>query len=684
MIETIVEHLDLKRALLERVDSVRRPGAVVSSNTSGLSIAGLADGRSDDFRRHWLGTHFFNPPRYRPLVEIVPGPDTDPAVVTAMSGFADRRLGTNVVLARDTPGFIANHLALYGLVRIFEALAGGRYTVEEIDAITGPAFGRPKSATFGTADLAGLDVLALVTRSLAERLPHEDGRRAWRLPPFVDDMLERGWIGDKAGRGFYERRDTAGGGSEIWTLDPAAMQYRPRRVPRLASLESAESIDDLGERARRLFTGRDRVGEFLRATLAPALLHAASVAPDIAHSIDDCDRALQWGFGWALGPFELWDAIGIRQVLAATPASGTAVPPPIQARLDAGRHRFRDQALGPVSPEFRILRYASARARIVKKNAGASLVDLGDGVLAVDLHARMNVLGRDILEMLDAGVQEASRGHAALVIGTEAPDFSAGADLRLLLLDAQDSNWDAIDATIRAFQAMTSSIRYADVPVVVAAAGLSLGGGCEILLHADRVQAAGDLRAGLVEVGVGLVPAGGGTAEMLARSLAHLAHPLADPLPFVRRAFDIIASARVSGSAPDARHIGYLRGSDRITMNRDRLTFEAKALALSRAREGYQRPVPAAAIQVGGDAVRAALELDVLLARRAGRITDHEALVRRKLAWILAGGSLPHATTVGEAYLRDLEREAFLSLCGEPRTIERMQHTLKTGKTLRN
>jgi 3-hydroxyacyl-CoA dehydrogenase len=684
IVEAVVERLDVKRALLERVDAARRPGSVVSSNTSGLSVAALANERSGDFRRHWLGTHFFNPPRYLSLLEIIPGPDTDPVIVTAMSSLVDRRLGKNVVIAKDTPGFIANHIAVYGLVRILEALASGHCTVEEIDAITGPALGRPKSATCRTLDIAGLDVLALVTRNLSERLAREDDRRAFALPPFVEEMLRRGWIGEKAGQGFYQRRQAANGGTEIWTLDPAAMEYRPRQFPRFASLESAETIDDPGERARRLFTGKDLVGEFLRATLAPTLVYTARVAPDIALSIDDCDRAMQWGFGWAQGPFELWDAIGIRQVLSAMPAPASAVPALVQAQLDAGRYRFRDDGLPPAGPERRILRSARERERIVRKGTDASLVDLGDGVLAVEFHSRMNLIGSETLEMLAAGVEEASRSFAALVVGTEAPHFSAGANLRVLLLDAQDSNWDRLDSMVRAFQRTISCLRYADVPVVVAASGLTLGGGCEILLHADRVEAGAELYAGLVEAGVGLIPAGGGTKEMLVRSLADLPDPLADPLPFVRRAFETIAFAKVSGNAPDARRLGYLRERDGLTMNRDRLMFEAKMLALGRVREGYRPPAPLTAIPAGGDGVRAALNLGIHLAWRAGRITDHDKLIGRKLAWIMAGGSLPHRTTVSEAYLLDLEREAFLSLCGERKTLERIQHTLETGKTLRN
>jgi 3-hydroxyacyl-CoA dehydrogenase len=645
IIEAVIEQADAKRALLERVDARRRIGSVVSSNTSGLSIAGLADGRSSDFRKHWLGTHFFNPPRYLPLLEIIPTADTDPAIVGSIRDFADRRLGKNVVIAKDTPGFIANHVAMHGLVRIFEALDAGAYTVEEIDAMTGAAIGRPKSATFRTVDIAGLDVLVHVANDLALRLPHGHGSQ-FRFPPFVHEMLARGWIGEKAGRGFYERRKDEGGNTDIWVLDPQKMEYRPRQPVRLPALDTAAELP-LHERMRKLFSGTERVAEFLHMTLPRSLRYAAEVAPDIAHSIDDIDRAMRWGYGWPLGPFELADAIG----LSDTP--------------------YRSSALGTASPELEILRSARERQSVVAANPGASLVDLGDGVLAVSLHSKMNAIGEDALTMLQRGVREASANFAALVVTAEGPNFSVGANLMLLLLEAQEGNWEDIDAMIRSFQTSTLGLRYSEVPVVVAPFGLALGGGCEIVLHADRVQSAAEVYIGLVEAGVGLIPAGGGTKEMLLRLGPE-------------KAFETIGFARTSTSAPEARRLGYLRDVDGWTMNRDRLVFDAKQEALKRVQEGYRPPARPSEIPVGGDALRAKLDLGVHLAWRAGRISDHDAAIGRKLSWILAGGSLPHTSKVSEDRLLDLEREAFLSLCGEPKTLERIQYTLKTGKTLRN
>ncbi len=685
VVEAVVERIDVKRDLLARVDAVRRPGSIVSSNTSGIPVAALAEGRSEDFRRHWLGTHFFNPPRYLRLLEIIPTPETDAAVIEAVRWFADHRLGKGVVIARDTPNFIANHIALYGVMRMIEVLTEGGYTVEEIDAITGPALGRPKSATFRTMDIAGLDVLALVVRNLYDRLPSPE-RDAFAVPPLLAQLIEKGWVGEKAGQGFYKRVKNAAGESEIHALDPAALDYRPPQPPKLGALDAAKSIDDTRERVRTLFAGRDKVGDFLRRTLAPTLVYTARVAPDIAHSIDDVDRVLQWGFGWELGPFELLDAIGIAEVAEAwraTVGADAPLPPLMADAIAGGANRVRQGGVAPQGPDLQILRSARDRERVVKRNAGASLVDLGDGVLAVEFHSKMNAIGGDTIQMLHAGVAEAERSFSALVVGNDAAHFSAGANLMLLLLEGQEGNWEEVDLMVRAFQGATSALRFAKVPVVVAPAGLTLGGGCEVVLHGDRVQAAAETYIGLVEVGVGLIPAGGGTKEMLARATEALPPP-SDLLPSTERVFETIGFAKVATGAADARAIGYLRDVDAISMNRDRLLWDAKQKALDRVREGYQPPVPRAAVRVGGEGVRAALVLGVHLAWRAGRIGDHDALIGRKLAHILSGGALPHATTVSEQHLLDLEREAFISLCGERKTLERIQHTLKTGKTLRN
>jgi 3-hydroxyacyl-CoA dehydrogenase len=684
VIEAVVERLDVKQSLFEKVERHRGEGTIVSSNTSGIPIAALAEGRSAAFKRHLIGTHFFNPPRYLRLLEIIPTADTGPAVTSTISRFADHRLGKGIVVARDTPNFIANHLGLFGVIQIFRVLARGEFTIEEIDAITGPALGRPKSATFRTMDIAGIDVLAHVARNLAERLDDERDRQMFALPPFVETLVTRGSVGAKSGEGFY-KKDAAG---EILTLDAATLTYRQKQAARLPALDAARSIEDPGERIRTLFTGQDKVGTFLRETLGSTLVYAARVAPGIAHSIDDVDRAMRWGFGWELGPFETWDAIGVQTVVDAYrargsgPAAADDLPPLVREALARGAFRGEGKRVPPAAADLTILRSAKEGNRVVRKNGGASLVDLGDGVLCVEFHSKLNTLGGDAIQMLQAGVKEAAANFAALVVANEAPNFSAGANLMLLLLEAQEGNWEDVDLMIRAFQAATMGLRYADVPVVVAPSGLTLGGGCEIALHADRVQAAAEAYIGLVEVGVGLIPAGGGTKEMLARAVDDVPAG-ADLLPPVQRVFETIGFAKVATSGPDAHRIGYLRDVDAITMNVERLIGDAKTRALARVPE-YVRPQPRAAVRVGGAGLLAALKLGVHLALRAGRISEHDAVIGRKLGWILAGGNAPHATTVTEQQLLDLEREAFLSLCGERKTLERMAHTLKTGKTLRN
>jgi 3-hydroxyacyl-CoA dehydrogenase len=682
VVEAVVERLDIKQALFARVDAARASHTIVTSNTSGIPIGALAEGRSEAFRRHFLGTHFFNPPRYLKLLELIPTPDTDPAVLARIADAGDRRLGKGVVVAKDTPNFIGNHIGLFAIARILDVWAEGRLTIEEIDAITGPAIGRPKSATFRTLDITGLDVLIHVARNLEGRVGAEQAR-AFAPPPLALAVAERGWIGEKAGQGFYRREKRPGGQSEILTLDPSTMTYRAQQKARFPSIDRARTIEDVGARVRALFLGDDPVGDFLRRTLGPTLLYTASVAPDIAHSLDDVDRAMRWGYGWDLGPIELADAIGLRTLVDACP--GVAVPPLVADRLAAGADTFRDGRRVPSPAGVVLLADARTRTPLVAGNPGASLVDLGDGVLAVELHSKMNALGGDAIAMLQKGVAIAEAQFAALVVSTDAVNFSAGANLMLILIEAQEGNWDEIELMVRSFQRATMGLRLSKVPVVVAPAGLALGGGCEIMLHGDRVQAAAETYTGLVEAGVGLIPAGGGTKEMIARATSHLTPgPATDLAGPIRTVFETIGFAKVSTSAADARALGLLRPVDRVSMNRDRVVADAKALALARVAEGYEAPVPRTTIPVGGAPVEAILKLGVHLARRAERLSDHDALIGRRLAHILAGGSLAGPALVSEQYLLDLEREAFLSLCAEPKTLARIKHTLDTGKPLRN
>jgi 3-hydroxyacyl-CoA dehydrogenase len=681
IIEAVVERLDVKQALFSKLAPHLGPRTIVSTNTSGIPIHQV--GQALPSRARFLGTHFFNPPRYLPLVELIPTPETDPSVVSVLRAFLDHRLGKGVVIAHDRPGFIANRIGMYGLARTLDLVAAGQFSIDEVEALTGVAIGRAKSATFRTADIAGIDIIAKVASDLELNL----GEQAFRMPPFIEAMVGEGALGEKAGRGFFQKRK-AGDGTEIHVRDVVTATYVPRVKPHFPSVESARSISDVRARVKALFLAKDRAGELLRAALGPTLLYAARVTPEIADSIDDVDRAMRWGFAWELGPFETWDAIGVREVLEALKVPTADAPELVREAVDKGKNTFRSVPLPPAEPDYAILSSARMADRsgtaVLRSNAAASLVDLGDGVLAVHLHSKMNAIGGDTLEMLEAGVATAASGYAGLVIGTDGPHFSAGANLMLLLLAAQEGEWEDIDLMVRSFQRATMTLKQSPVPVVAAVAGLALGGGCEIALHADRVQAAAESYIGLVEVSVGLIPAGGGTKEMLARTMDTAPEINGDLLPHAQRVFELIGFGKVSTSAPHARRLRYLREVDPVTMNRERVVADAKRLVLTRSAAGYQPPVPRSAIAVGGPDVYAALALGVHLARRAGQISDHDAVIGRHLARILSGGDVAHRTTLTEQQMLDLEREAFLKLTGEPKTLERIGHTLKTGKVLRN
>lgn len=681
IVEAIVERLEPKRALFERVDRQRGPDTIVGSNTSGLPLASLVEGRSEAFARHFVGTHFFNPPRYMPLVEVIPVAATSDDTISRVRHWLDVRLGRSVVVARDAPNFIANHIGLYGLFKVLQAWEQGTFDIDTIDALTGPTIGRPKSATFRTIDITGLDVATQVARNFAERTTDPSLRPLFAVGPRVSGLLERGWIGEKAGQGFFTRVRSAGGAADILVLDPATFEYVPRvPVARPALDALREQRGGVGGRIKALMLGSSEESAFTRATLGDTLLYTARVWQDIAHDIDDVDRAMRWGFGWDLGPFEIIDAVGITELLGVM---GAEVPPLLAESLAAGRNTIRATTFRAEPAHLLILAGARERQAVVDANSAASVLDTGDGIFAVELHSKMNAIGGDTLAMIQAGVARAEREGVGLIIGTQGPVFSAGANLMLVLMEAQEGEWDSIDAMVRAFQRTVLSLRDAQVPVVTAINGLTLGGATEMSLHASGVQAAAETYMGLVEVGVGLIPAGCGTKEMLWRANQQRPSKQADALPFVQKAFETIGFGTVSTSAAHARTLGFLRNGDGISMQRSRLHADARELVQARAA-GYVPGHAPAAIPVGGPDVLAALHLGVHLAHRAGRIGDHDATIGRKLAWILAGGNVPHAADVPESYLLDLEREAFLSLCGEPKTQERIAHTLKTGKTLRN
>ncbi|MDT5293384.1 MAG: 3-hydroxyacyl-CoA dehydrogenase [Acidobacteriota bacterium] len=701
IIEAVVENLEIKRRLYERVEQFRRPGSVVASNTSGIPIRQIAEGFSEDFRAHFLGTHFFNPPRYLHLVELIGTEWTKPEVSFAVYGFLDRRLGKGVVVAKDRPNFIANRIGTYGALVTLRTLAEDGYTIEEVDKMTGPALGRPKSATFRTFDIVGLDVLAHVARNLYEAVPEDEEREAYALPEFVERMVERRLLGDKTKGGFYQKRKGEGERKDIWTLDVASLEYRPPQKAKLPALDAAKNIEDTRARMKSLVWGTERVGRFLWKTMSRVLVYAANRIPEIADTVVEVDRAMKWGFGWELGVFEAWDAVGVEQSVARLKDEGRAVPPNVQRMLDAGATSFYKTENGqelyfdfqsgeymPVaqSPGVIVLKSLKDRTGVIKKNAGASLIDIGDGVACLEFHSKMNSIGGDTLQMLKAALAEVDKNFVGLVVGNQGQNFSVGANLMLVLLGAQEEDWDELDLAVRAFQQATMSLRYSPKPVVVAPFQMAFGGGCEMTLHADRARAAAETYIGLVEVGVGLIPGGGGTKEMLVRTLDSIPAGVteADPFPFVKRAFETIALARVATSAAEAKAYGFLREEDSFSMNADRLIADAKQEVLSLAATGYTQPRPRTDLLALGNAGLSTIKLGIHQLKRGGFISDYDAVIGEKLARVLTGGDLNHETRVSEQYLLDLEREAFLSLCGRRETQERIAHMLKTGKPLRN
>jgi 3-hydroxyacyl-CoA dehydrogenase len=701
VIEAIVENLDIKRKLFERVERFRKPGSVVASNTSGIPIRQIAEGFSEDFRAHFLGTHFFNPPRYLHLVELIRTEWTRPEVSCAVYGFLDKRLGKGVVVAKDRPNFIANRIGTYGALVTLRTLSEDGYTIEEVDKITGPALGRPKSATFRTFDIVGLDVLAHVARNLYEAVPEDEDRETYRLPEFVERMVNQGILGDKTKGGFYQMRKGEGGQKDLWTLDVATLEYRPRAAAKLPSLDAAKNIEDTRARVKSLFWGKDRVAEFMWKTSSRVFTYAANRIPEIADTVVEVDRAMKWGFGWELGVFEAWDAVGVEQVAAKLKEEGREVPANVQKMLDAGAASFYkteggqefyfDFASGeykPVAetPGVVVLKSLKDRTAVIKRNAGASLLDLGDGVACLEFHSKMNSIGGDTLQMLKTALSEVEKNFVGLVVGNQGPNFSVGANLMLVLLGAQEEDWDEIDLGVRAFQQATMSLRYSPKPVVVAPHQMTFGGGCEMTLHADRARAAAETYIGLVEVGVGLIPAGGGTKEMTVRALDSIPPGVteADPFPFVKRAFETVATAKVATSAAEAKALGFLRDEDSYSMNADRLIADAKQDVLALASGGYAPPRPRADVLALGNSALSTVKLGIHQLKRGGFISDYDAVIGEKLAKVLTGGDLNHETRVSEQYLLDLEREAFLSLCGQRQTQERIAHMLKTGKPLRN
>lgn len=721
IIEAVVENLDIKRDLLRKVEAVRRPGTIVTTNTSGLPVARIVEGFSEDFRRHWFGTHFFNPPRYMRLLEIIPTAETDHSAMETVKWFADVQLGKGVVFAKDTPNFIANRIGTFSVLNVMRLMQELDLSIEEVDALTGQAVGWPKSATFRTIDLVGLDILGHVVKNM-EKAGMQESPHTAALPDFMRQMLERKWLGDKTKGGFYKKAKGADGQEERLALDWKTLEYHPRQKPKFPALEMAKNVEDIGPRLRMLLglegsQKPDKAGTFLWSALCDLWNYSANRIPEISETVVEIDRAMRLGFNWELGPFELWDAAGVEATVARMKKEGHAVAANVEKLLSSGKKSwYEDDPELPSGRAFWNLNtnhyspvlvpqgvwsvtVAKKSGGVVKKNSGASLIDLGDGIGCIEFHSKMNSLGADIISLITQSLKPGGPGDHfdAFVMTNDAPNFSVGANLMLLLMSVQEEEWDDVDLAVRQFQGMTQAIKFSPKPVVVSPFGLTLGGGAEITLHAPARQPHAELYIGLVEVGVGLLPGGGGCKEMLlcavdgatalkqgTRALAGSLAESVELLETMKKAFETIATAKVATSAHEARALGFLSNSDRITMNRDRVLADAKNRALELLRAGYEPPVPRTDIPAPGENILATLKMGVHLMRQGEHITDYEVKLGHKIAEVLCGGNITPGTLISEQYVLDLEREAFKSLCGEKKTQERIQFTLKTGKTLRN
>jgi 3-hydroxyacyl-CoA dehydrogenase len=669
VIEAVVENLDIKRQLWPRVIAAAPADAILSTNTSGIPLAKIAEGWPADAVSRFCGTHFFNPPRYLHLLEVIPGPATDPAILEFVSDYGDRRLGKGVVLCKDTPNFIANRIGSFFGSTVAKIMMEGDYTIEEVDLITGSLIGMPNSASFRLLDLVGVDVWAFVGKNLYEAVPDDPWRERFLPPPFLTALMEKGWLGDKSGQGFYKK---VGPQKEIHAIDWKTLEYHPAVKPKFPEAEAAKQMEDMGERLRTLVAGTGRVGSFLWKLFSDTFLYCAARIPEIADRPIDIDRAMRWGYAHKYGPFELWDLLGFNAVCDRLENEGRALPENVIAMRRAGAQGWYQ----PDDPSRKLkgaISLASVKYQrgVVKTNPGASLIDLGDGVLGLEFHSKMNSLGADTVQMIYAGIAETNKNYDAMVIANEGDNFSVGANLALVLMAAFEQEWDELNGAIHQFQQAMMAIKYAPKPVVAAPFQRALGGGCEIVLHARGVQAAAETYIGLVEVGVGLIPGAGGCKELITR------------LKDSRKVFDLIGYAKVSGSAEDAKGMGLLDKGAGISMNQDRLIADAKALALSMV-PSYVPGTPRTDIKVGGAPAKALLRVGAWMARQGNYISDHDVVIAGKLAHVLCGGDLSGEQLVSEQYLLDLEREAFLSLCGTAKTQERIQAMLKTGKPLRN
>ncbi len=691
IIEVVVENLNIKKQVFEKVDQYRKPGSIVSSNTSGISVEAMSEGRTEDFQKHFLGTHFFNPPRYLKLLEVIPTKNTNPEVLSFIKQFGEDVLGKGVVEAKDTPNFIANRIGTYGLLVTVQEMLKGGYSVGEVDSVTGPLIGRPKSATFRTLDVVGLDTFIHVANNVYEQVEGKE-KEVFEVPGFMKAMQEKGWLGSKSGQGFFFKK-----GKEILELDPESLEYGPRKKLKTASVEMSKQEKGTARKMKALVYADDRAGRLLWNILSPALLYSAQLLGEIADDITAIDRAMKWGFGWELGPFESWDAIGVEKSVQKMKESGEEVPSWIKDMLEKGFTSFYKEEDGQQffyhngeykvieeNPKVINLKQLKKQKGVIKKNSGASLIDLGDGVALLEFHSQSNAIGLDIIQMINFAVDEVEKNYKGLVIGNQGKNFCVGANLGMILMEAQDDNIYELDMVVRHFQNAMMKIKYSSKPVVAAPFGMTLGGGAEVCLPAAHIQASSETYMGLVEVGVGLIPGGSGNKELYIKHLESMPAGVEFDLQKVaNKVFESIAMAKVSTSGEEARDNNFLNIADDISVNGDHLLHDAKQAVLALHEKGY-KPRVRKKVPVVGETGYATLLLGAHAMFQSGYISEHDLKIAKKLAYVIAGGKVPYGTEVDEQYLLDLEREAFLSLVAEPKSQQRMQHMLLKGKPLRN
>lgn len=691
IIEVVVENLNVKKQVFEQVEHYRKPGSIISSNTSGISVEAMVEGRSDDFKKHFLGTHFFNPPRYLKLLEVIPTQYTAPEVLSFMKTFGEDVLGKGVVVAKDTPNFIANRIGTFGLLITVQEMLKGGYSVGEIDSITGPLIGRAKSATFRTLDVVGLDTFAHVANNVYEKVEGKE-KEVFEVPAFMRKMIENGWLGSKSGQGFFLKK-----GKEILELDPATLEYGPRKKLSTPSVELSKQEKGTANKMKALVYADDRAGHFLWNTLKQSLVYSAQLLGEIAETIVAIDRAMKWGFGWEKGPFETWDAIGVEKSVQKMADEGIEVPAWVTEMLASGVASFYKEENGELyfyhngeyqlvefNPKVIDLKKIKKQKGVIKKNGGASLIDLGDGVALLEFHSPNNSIGLDIVQMINFAVDEVEKNYKGLVIGNQGKNFCVGANLAMMLMEAQDDNIYELDMVIRHLHSALMKVKYSSKPVVAAPFAMTLGGGAEVCLPAAHIQASAETYMGLVEVGVGLIPGGGGNKELYIKHLEGLPNGVPFDLQAVaNKVFETIATAKTSTSGAEARENNFLGLADGVSINGDHLLYDAKQAVLALHEKGY-KPRVRRKVPVVGETGYATLLLGAEGMFLSGFISEHDLKIAKKLAYVIAGGRVPYGTEVDEQYLLDLEREAFLSLIAEPKTQQRMQHMLVKGKPLRN